>query len=131
MKRLLDTLTICPWYKKGKKCSYDKPCGEKLVKDDVAVCCSNMYYAMQLEAEVESLRNELMHYGATGICETCTSKALQESDKLTNDNKRLTQLIKNLQDIAIEGYLTGTQIGDEKALKEIQLKIEKELQNEL
>ena len=35
-----------------------------------------------LEEECERLKNELLTYGVTGICETCTEKSVSENDKL-------------------------------------------------
>lgn len=50
--------------------------------DLLAECIKANYTLLEKQEECERLKNELLTYGATGICETCTEKSVLENDKL-------------------------------------------------
>lgn len=50
--------------------------------DLLAECIKANYTLLKKQEECERLKNELLTYGATGICETCTEKSVLENDKL-------------------------------------------------
>ena len=52
------------------------------------------------EQECERLKNELLTYGATGICEVCTDKSVLQNDKYT---KALRE-IKEIADLSIAHF---------------------------
>jgi len=48
----------------------------------------------EAEEECERLKNELLTYGATGICETCTNKSVLQNDKYTKALREIKEIIE-------------------------------------
>ena len=63
------------------------------------------------EQECERLKNELLTYGATGICETCTEKSVLKCDQLKVENEELKQTLTEIKPI-LELY-ANSKIGEE------------------
>ena len=51
-------LKLCPYYVKSRKCSNPEKyeCGEQLIYENEKICCSKLYYAMELEKEIERMK---------------------------------------------------------------------------
>lgn len=47
------------------------------------------------EEECERLKNELLTYGATGICEVCTDKSVLQNDKYTKALREIKEIAEN------------------------------------
>ena len=98
---MTNVINKCKYYQRGRKCTYSENCAEKYGLD---VCRSNLYYAMDLEEQVKELKEWKDGNQATGICETCTDKSVQDAHKY----KILLQSIKSVLE-----YYANSKIGEE------------------
>ena len=71
-----------------------------LHNDLLAECIKANYTLLEKQEECERLKNELLTYGATGICETCTEKSVLENDKLRSTIKCLEKDLSTADCIA-------------------------------
>ena len=51
----------------------------------------------ETEEECERLKNELLTYGATGICEVCTDKSVLQNDKYTKALREIKEIVEKAQ----------------------------------